>query len=937
LHEGLDYAISKWTLSYMQAKNSDFLPHQVDWVLAALDLYLDMERNLSDNRFASDPANEIIYTFDEDIFELFVGGKDQEQTDQRRRGFIYTDRRRAVGVFHIKAWRTWRERQHLTPQQEEQRADINRQSAMLTTEWLFSGNLPGRKDSSIYISRQHFGELSSRWETLITNFRPKLPSAASMEHHYIEELEQDHATSAHTSDDTGGTINDYLRATPEPLRSDLSELWKAIGSRKGVELTAAMRSFWQFAFSRKLAATLASLEVTEPISQLLRINSDIAGRLRFLHHVMAPDEPEKIPRSETFGFWKERLDDEIEVRKKRTPTYSRDGHAVDNDAHTMALVQALANTTVRAGIPRRFVLVTADPLLIDAYRAWHCREAEQVEPFVLRPVRHFAPLLNISSMSEGEERGKDEWKEKEDLFPLLREAIEPFLFKLNLATDISQSGHEDSSQSGHEDSVRWYREQYALKLRLALRNYNANPSLPQRDEVLRAEVADQMIFPTALRDLDAVNSKLMEIIEKGRRIERFAIGFGFRWFNQRLAARRELQEAQREFSKGDEAPLARFMQRMLTEFGSTNLDLRVKFASISSDLQAAVNRDKRSRKVSRKVPLVLNLTLNVPGSVESSIASQANRMVKQALSDGETSRRSERRNPLDLDLQNSNVREGGGYRFFALYCCIALALNEWSVAYHCATEAYDRGAKDPRISPLEFIELEYLFAVCIRFRIGAGPIRDAGGADISFERYGQARQLLQDRAKSIVAFVDLRAASELSALILFGSAWSIAEAASPTLHNSFPSALVESEFGECVTLLMNLYDRIEPHIDGRSSFAGSEASQYREVEEQIAVNIAAAYCLTQLGLRSDDTEAFKDYATLFERASRALAWIAEFAKQCRSGGRNCSHIGQFYFSWFEFLRGTSSELRLNNEIDEMNLRIDRIIASRFRRDLLTNS
>ncbi len=101
---------------------------------------------------------------------------------------------------------------------------------------------------------------------------------------------------------------------------------------------------------------------------------------------------------------------------------------------TLALVQSLANTAVRQNQKnKRYVFVTADSFIIDVYRAWHCHSALNFEPFVIRPVRHFAPLLNIANMADVEADSNEETREKRDIFPALQAAINPFLLTLNLS------------------------------------------------------------------------------------------------------------------------------------------------------------------------------------------------------------------------------------------------------------------------------------------------------------------------------------------------------------------------------------------------------------------------------------------------------------------------------------------------------------------------
>ncbi len=887
------------------------LYHQVNWILTALDLYLDMERNLSDSRYADDDENEIIYTFDEDIFELFIGGTDQDDPSDSQ-DKIFTDRRRAIGVFHVRAWRSLREiKEGITPAEDRRRAEINRQSAILATEWLFCGNLPGRRgDAHIYISRQHLREFTSRWERLVKHYRSKLHAAIARELSLIEWLERDPATVARGGSVDIGFIDKYIADAKEPLKNDLIELWSVI-RKSDVPDAKKAKSFARFAFSRKLVETLAKLEITQPLRQLNRLNQAIAGRLRYIDQAMTPDEPEKTPPSEMFEFWEKRLAKEIQARKSRNPEFRRNPRATSADARTIARVQTLANTSVRGDRKKRFVFVTADPVLIDVYRAWHCEEAEPNEPFVLRPVRHFAPLLNIRSMSAANGEASD-LHAKEEIFPLLRQAIVPFLFRLNLRDMGVQTGH-------HEDSVRWYREQYALKLRRALNDYRYT-SDENRDETLRKQVAHQIIFPVALSDLKEASNRLAGVMREGRRVERLAIGYSFDWQERRLAELKELKDALVRLREGDEGPLAKLMHMSAAELRATILGLFVQFFDISADLQQAVSR---LGPVTRKVPLVLNLTFGEEGS-RKSIAEEANRMVEKALA-ARRAGLAQVAGALDPDLSDSSIQKAGGYLLFALYGCIALRLNEWSVAHHCADEAYSRALTSPDVDENEKVELEYLYALCARFRVGSGPLKDASVNDVTNARYDKACDLLEKRIDSLRSFAGFRAATELSSLKFFACAWSMFE--EDLGQRRFPEDMIDKEFGKCVGLLNKL---IHEGSQIRNGSGGITRGELEQLEEQIAVNITACYCLAKLGALPKYRHMFpKDDVSI---SPAALEWVTAFVRSRRGEKQALSHIAQFYFTWFDFVtRGG----RLPNDVKEhVTLSIDSKIARRFENELL---
>src|ERR1700743_2998633 len=108
-----------------------------------LDFSGDIERNESDAAFAAG-GGKIIYVFDENVFEYFIGATSQERTDLSKKDieddfeeqWIFHDTRKYPAIFHLKEW--------LDPgeNRKDEWTKLNRQNAIITSEFLFSGNLP---------------------------------------------------------------------------------------------------------------------------------------------------------------------------------------------------------------------------------------------------------------------------------------------------------------------------------------------------------------------------------------------------------------------------------------------------------------------------------------------------------------------------------------------------------------------------------------------------------------------------------------------------------------------------------------------------------------------------------------------------------------------------------------------------------------------------
>lgn len=902
------------------------LVRQLSWAQASLDLCLDMERNHSDARFADlSEDHEIVYTFDESVFELFIGGFDEPPTSSEY-GRIYRDHRRSVGIFST---REWRETPTISKEAERDRTALNRQSGILTSEWLFSGGLPAMKNRAIYMTEGHLKELRTRWVSLVEYFRKlaRHHSIADKERTAIRALLNDRATLALDVDSSSSAneVGRYIRDQSEPLRSDLADFWNALSAKLIDDEDSTLHDFWRFAFSRRLASELANMRAIGPLAQLVRINTKIGGRLRIVEQAGIIDIPKTIPNSERQPFWRDKIDEEIQRRESLGIKVDRSASALANDARALALLQALANSAARRGDTRRYVLVTADSLVIDVYRYWHCYSALPFEPFIIRPIRHFAPLLNAASMTDrvGELPGGHE---RRDIFPSLKAAIDPFLLSLNLAAGKQSQQLIAKNEALHpsartDDPFRWPREMFALRLKNVLQEYRAAAKLSteEREQNLRKAVAHPRFFPgTHFERLAAADEELLRVSNLGRQIERSAIGFGFPPLGARFDALNLAADLLDKFSEQDDSSLTTYIQDMVDEFGSTNLDLRVRSLNIAKELSDLISTEDFDVLRPSRVPLALNIDFVEDGKTLS-ISGEASSMVQLAIKRLPPERLFRESRPFDLALHNGNLGMDGGFRLYALYSCIALRLGKWDLAHHYSAEALRRVTKSQPHNSAGIGELKYLLALSIRFRLGAGVMRDATAEDVSQEHYSQARHLLRelvDDGNRLATFSSARAAAELVALLIFGSVWSQARRSEP--GNNFPQ-LEDRLYNKELPLAWEL----SKELKRASDIFHSHGPSGLDVLEQVRTNSAAIYCLARLAKHRDGKDASGSLSAILADDDME-EWLKGF--QPVGTSRPVPSVACFYAHWYNLLQGDLAEAVQRFDLD---LRIDNVAAALF--------
>jgi hypothetical protein len=135
-------------------------------LLHLLEFTRDMDRNIWESRFA-EGKNHIHYVFDENVFEFFVGARNQVSKDDN--STIFEDKRKYSAVFHLVHWRD----DPANRRQEERWTRINRQTAIVTAEYVLGGDLPGQYERRLYLTEWHAKELMHRFALLEAHFRTK--------------------------------------------------------------------------------------------------------------------------------------------------------------------------------------------------------------------------------------------------------------------------------------------------------------------------------------------------------------------------------------------------------------------------------------------------------------------------------------------------------------------------------------------------------------------------------------------------------------------------------------------------------------------------------------------------------------------------------------------------------------------------------------------
>ena len=334
-----------------------------------LEIVVDAGFYRSDTEFANS-GGTINYIFDENVFDSFINP---------RRNPDYG------ALFHQ---RDFEERKSDT----ETRNHYNGQSTLLATEYLFSALLPGQRDGVSYITDGHRFELYHRVSTLSERHISNGSALYWLAHRYLQILSE--LKTAELSETTNA-IDAVAQGLNETIMNDAREL-----VRRGMPERVSR----QYISTRILVHVLSEDAQVAPLIQQRRLYSqEFLEKLTPLSDLLNAGDRETANLRADSDQWMEHLG-----REQGGKSAGRPQMALRNDAEALAQATYVSRARERHG--EKTVFVTGDALIYNAYRRWHINSKGN-EPFIVRRVKQYAPLLNIEDPVTGEQN---------DLWPLER-------------------------------------------------------------------------------------------------------------------------------------------------------------------------------------------------------------------------------------------------------------------------------------------------------------------------------------------------------------------------------------------------------------------------------------------------------------------------------------------------------------------------------------
>jgi hypothetical protein len=805
-------------------------------LLQLLEFTRDMDRNTSDSRFAK-AGNHIHYVLDETVFEFFIGAHNQTGKDPTDR-MLYQDKRKYSAAFHLEQWRD----DPTNTSNERRWTRINRQTALITGEYLLGGDLPGQYKQRLYLTEWHATELRRRMLRLLPHFQTK---ASRSEKAASENIQRGIEAVVSMVSDPELKVEELI-AKADIALLDLAAIRSDVKKLKGAGVDNS--NLINFAAARILAANLIDDDVVEPLQQIRRIYSrEIAGRIFPIQ--LLPPRPNEVDREsleKKARKWQERLRAE-EDHKKIIPTARRKSGALAADAETLAYIQWIAGRLASAGEAgepkQRVVFITGDAVVFDAYRRWWINNPDQV--FALRRIMQYAPILNFADAKSSVAFDKD-------IFENTRRAIEPRLMYFNLAeraggaaataTDGDGRGWLSEMAPPASTVLAGGREHFAL----LLQEQNPLKSAPFRlftQKVREAVAADREPYLFSIRD-------------EWQELERLAIGVNYNLIERRLndECRKELREFLHE-SEG--SGIDAFIKKRLDEiyhYGAMRyvvgaFDVLRRYAQVHPE-------DTTSRPpIALRLRIVSPVEQQVPGTPPNAVdvSALANKLLNN--------------NQVEETLRwLEEVWLGNPERLFALVATMALRLSLWDQAAIYAQLAVGSDAAETiktnskRDGQADYFELLYLRALANRFTIGAISSTSAGSE-------ARAKQLFDAASNDLKACIEyhfgsgdkderhllreLRARSERVALQGFYATWLL-------LGTTLTIEALTTEVSSIVLRVQGAYDDLRIAIEilaaanhraDRLDFekGSDEHSKFFSlIAKQIHMNIAAWYIFREL-------------------------------------------------------------------------------------------
>jgi hypothetical protein len=692
-------------------------------IFSFLDLSRDVERNREDAKFRNG-GGTINYIFDANVFEVFIDPED--------------DRGHAASL-HTPRWANEHARSSSGAW-----SSIASQTALLTSEYLLGGSLPGQKNSNIYMTQWHRWELTRRVPVIAAEYDTTWKEASEAKRvawlrRFYETFDPDAETKRDIQSDA--REDPYLANDVERFR------------QSGHDDADAIRDFISM---RRAVRAMASDEVVEPREQLSRIvTPPLRNRLSTLHLTFTPNDDERDQIAADSREWQRLLAEECEQRRilivdsktgleeSKETRRIRSRAALRDDARSLALIRWVA---VRKQAPdTRFAFVTADALLFDTYRRWYANllpgNPEYSEPFILRRIGQFAPIFNLR------DAGTITETDDTNFFTKLERTLEVIMLPFNLSR-LNIKGRSDQA-------LTRMRELDALR--------SIDPAGIAEDEVYKNFVS--VLNP---RHIKMLGQSIDHTLDEWRHLERVAIGVAEATTRERVSGRRKTHEAMfvGQPPSGQQAIFERYVASLIENIleGSYKLSF-----PLAKEFVREWRPKDRSRL--RRAPIALRLELRSND--------RRTTLLGSAL---EEWRQGNTEKPLVPDRAWPALL-GQPPLVFAMAACLALASEDWVDADQFADTALrtiDTTWSGPEFGPItrldatQIHELGYLSALARRFRLGllSPPLHQEGLLQVR-QMYSNARELLTRSERFHAAHRPLRrmrSLSERAALHLFFAA-----------------------------------------------------------------------------------------------------------------------------------------------------------------------
>ncbi len=683
--------------------------------LQFLSIGRDLERLSEDIEFAasSDEA-EIIYIFDANLFELFVA-------PQKQRGNELS--------FHSRNWDT--------PRGAYGRGHSDRSRAMerhcwentlITFEFLFNGGLPGQRGGSFWMTYEHMSEWAFRSAKISKELLEKLGKASEENaidlRIQIEDEVRRYHRAASTNDETGLDYED--RRLVDDVRNMLSG---------GSADTALIDSLLRSSIGVRL---LAKDEIFEPAQQVNRIlDGGFRKRIKLLDRLVRNKDRETISSIEKLArFWREQIESECEtyerIQIKRASEIDdvadrdirvRSLGAVITDAKSIALCEYLSASNTNANV--RFVFLTADKILFNAYRRWYSSIAPESgefgQPFLMRYVGQYVPLFTLADNTAASE---------ENFFPAFKHTLEQVVEISALPLNLSYI--ENTKSRAPISRKRDLRALDIVEL-------NVGPAEGKKP-ILEREDYRRLIDEIREAERDGgdvgagLDSKsLSGVISTWRTMERAAVSFRSDLLDHRLP---RMDAAQND--NDPRGRIADFIKSLRAQLLENSIACWIPLAEAIIE---TFFDDPPADPI--RVPLVLHPELGGPPS---DVRGWADGLKKNREEAGDA-------------IENAELT-------FAVASAIALSASDWNNATQftdMARQAYqvrlfDRdGRSDGAQGRTIYIDILYLRGLAYRFRIGAI------GAPQSPDALNRINLALSEGQEALTQSLDILSASEFPA------------------------------------------------------------------------------------------------------------------------------------------------------------------------------